>query len=288
MSLRSYIEVTKPRIVFLLVFTCLAAMVVAARLEFVSLSIKAWFLGLLAITAGCAGCNAVTCYIDKDIDSIMERTKKRPLPSKRINPPEKALYWGLFLIMLSLFLASLKNLLSLVSMALGVFDNVIVYSWLLKRRSPLNILLGGISGGLPTIFGWTYVANNVSLTAFLMAAIVVFWIPNHIWSLALRFKEDYSKANVPMLPVVVEEKKAVRLIVTTSFLLIIFSVWLFFSGAFGRAYFMTAIILGALMGALNLWLFIKSTKRVAWLVFKLSSPYLAMIFFAIIFDSLFS
>ncbi len=285
-SIRSYLEVTKPRIVFLLVFTSVASMVVAWRSSSLLLPFEAWVLAILTILAGCAGCNAVTSYIDRDIDSIMGRTKKRPLPSRKIVPAERALYFGLFLIVFSLVLAWLRNLLSFMSIALGTLDNVVVYSLIFKRRNPFNIVLGGISGGLPVIFGWAYVTGSINLTAIEMAALVVLWIPNHIWSLALRFREDYAKANVPMLPVIAEEKSAVRLIVSTSFLLVAFSVAPFFSGTFGLAYLVAASVLGGVIALLNLWLFVKPTKQAAWVVFRFSSPYLAATFLAMMIDVL--
>lgn len=285
-NIRSYIEVTKPRMVLLLVFTSVAAMIVASHLTSTNLTIGLWLPAVIAITLGCAGCNAVTSYIDRDIDAIMTRTRNRPLPSMRINPPQKALVFGLSLVGLSLALALTRNILAFLSIAAGAFINIVIYSRLLKRRTPVNILLGGISGGLPPIFGWTYVANTVSLTAMLMAILVVLWIPNHIWSLAVKFKEDYAKANVPMLPVVTEEETALRYIVATSLLLVVFSLWLFFSGAFGATYLFVAGFLGALMCSLNIWLFFAPTKRMAWAVFKFSSPYLALIFLAMIINSL--
>nr|MDO8080461.1 heme o synthase [Candidatus Freyarchaeota archaeon] len=285
-NIRSYIEVTKPRTVLALVFTSFAAMIVASRLNTIHLTIEMWLLALIAITAGCAGCNAVTCYLDRDIDAIMTRTRNRPLPSGRINPPQKALIFGLILITLSLLLPLIRNLLSFIFMALGVFDNVIIYSLISKRRTPINIILGGISGGLPAAFGWVFVTNSISWTMIVMVALVMLWIPNHFWSLAVRCKEDYEKANVPMLPVVVEEKKALRIIVSTSVLLVAFSILPFYLDTFKLIYLATASVLGGAMLLLNLWLFLKPTKRNAWIVYKFSSPYLVIIFSAMIIDVL--
>jgi len=182
----------------------------------------------------------------------------------------------------------MRNLLSFFFMALGAFDNVIVYSLVLKRRNPINIVLGGISGGLPVAFGWVFVANGISLTMIVMAVLVVLWIPNHIWSLAVQHREDYERANVPMLPVVVEEKKAFRCIVSTSILLVVFSILLFYLNTFGLIYLATAGVLGGAMSLLNLWFFFNPTKKNAWIVFKFSSPYLAIIFLAMIADVLLS
>lgn len=136
------------------------------------------------------------------------------------------------------------------------------------------------------LIGWVAIKNTITLPAVLMAALVVLWIPTHIWSLAIRYREDYGKAKVPMLPVVVEEKKALRCIVSTSILLVMFSALLFFLNIFGLVYLVTAILLGSVMVAMNLWLFFHPTKQNAWVVFKFSSPYLTMIFLAMIIDVL--
>jgi protoheme IX farnesyltransferase len=277
-GLRPYLEVTKPRLVSLLVFTAFVGLFVGARWASVALSPGLWVLGLAAITLGCAGSNAVTCYIDRDIDSLMDRTRKRPLPSGRIDPARKALYLGAALIVASLALALLRNLLSSVVIGLGVLDNVVVYSLLTKRRSPWNIILGAFSGGLPAVYGWTFATGSVTLVPILMAALVVLWTPNHIWSLALRYKDDYARAGVPMLPVVLEERKAIRCIACTSLLLVGFSVALDSLGAFGDAYLWTAAVLGGALIALNAWLLLRPTAQHAWVVFKFSSPYLAIVF----------
>ena len=147
-----YIEVTKPSTVALLVFTSVGAMVVAGGIG--GLSLGNWILALIAITAGCAAADTLTCYIDRDIDAMMDRTKARPIPGKRIYPPEKALIWGLLLAALAMGLSFLFGPLAALWMFLGLFDNVVIYSMLAKRRSCTNILLGSISGGMPALFGW--------------------------------------------------------------------------------------------------------------------------------------
>ncbi len=171
---RVYMEVTKPKLVTLLVFTSFAGMVLASRTGGVGLSPLLWVQALAAIALGCAGSNAVTCYIDRDIDSLMDRTRRRPLPAGRITPPDKALYWGAALIVVSLALAWMRIFLAFAAIALGVLDNVVVYSALTKRRSPLNIILGSFSGGLPVVYGWAFVAGSISLVLFLMAALVAY------------------------------------------------------------------------------------------------------------------
>ncbi len=279
-----YVEVTKPSTVALLVFTCVGAMVVAGGVG--SLSPGGWVLALMAITAGCAAANTLTCYLDRDIDAIMDRTKARPLPGRRISPPEKALAWGLFLAALSLGLSLLFNPLAALWMFLGLFDNVVVYSLLAKRRSCANILLGSISGGMPALFGWAVVQGNVTLTAVLISLLVITWTPNHIWNLAIRYREDYARAGVPMLPVVTNRRRAVNLIVMSVVLLVAESLALGWVGGFGPIYFSVAILGGLVSLAGHAYLYIKPTERNAWLMFKLSSLYLAAIFAGMTLDRL--
>ena len=284
-TIRNYVEVTKPPIVFLLVFTSFATMIVAWSQTLLPLTPTLLVAGLAAITASSAGCDTLTSYVDRDIDAIMHRTKHRPIPSGRITPA-KALVWGLFLAALGLALAYWINPLSFVWIALGVLDNVVVYSLLLKRRSSLNIILGGISGGLPVMFGWSAVTNGVSLLPVLLAALVVLWIPGHIWSLAIFTKDDYTRANVPMLPVVTKLKTALRCIVSTVLLMIPFSLWIYFAGHFGVIYLAVAIFFGAWVLYINLKLFFHPNNEMAYKAFKVSSPYLFALFFAMIIDSL--
>lgn len=279
-----YIEVTKPSTVALLVFTCIGAMVAAGGVG--GLSLSSWVVALAAITAGCAAADTLTCYIDRDIDALMDRTRGRPLPGKRIHPPEKALAWGLLLAALSLTLALVLSPLAALWMFLGLFDNVVVYSMLAKRRSCLNILLGSISGGMPVLFGWAVVQGNVTWTAVLIALLVITWTPNHIWNLAIRYREDYASANVPMLPVVISLKRAVNLIAMSVVLMTAESLLLGFVGGFGPIYFAVAIVGGLVSLAGHAYLVLKPTAHNAWLMFKLSSMYLASVFAGMMVDRL--
>jgi protoheme IX farnesyltransferase len=279
-----YVEVTKPSTVALLVFTCLGAMVAAGGVG--GLSLGEWALALIAITAGCAAADTLTCYIDRDIDALMDRTKGRPLPGKRISPPEKALVWGLFLASLSMILSFQLNPLAALCMFLGLFDNIVIYSLLVKRRSCTNILLGSISGGMPVLFGWAAVQNNISWTPLLISLLVITWTPNHIWNLAIRYREDYARANVPMLPVVTKLKRAVNLIVMSVVLMVVESILLGIVGEFGPIYLTVAIIGGAVSMMGHLYLHVKPTEQNAWLMFKLSSLYLAVVFAGMMIDRL--
>jgi protoheme IX farnesyltransferase len=279
-----YLEVTKPASVLLLVFTGLVAMVIAGRgCTFpATLFIKAF----LAITLGCAGANTITCYIDRDMDQVMERTKHRPLPSKRIFPARRALYWGLVLAAISLVLAWTINPLTFLWGLLGLVDNVAVYSLLLKRRSALNILLGGFSGGIPVLIGWAAITNSVSLTALLIAAVVVLWIPNHIWNLAIVYTDDYKKVRVPMLPAVLSLEKTTRCIMATVVLMYLCSLIIYFAGGFGLLYLAIAAIFGFFVTVSNVVLALKPSREKAWIMFKLSSPYLFVLFLAMALDVL--
>jgi protoheme IX farnesyltransferase len=241
-------------------------------------------IGLCAITAASAGCDTLTSYIDRDIDAVMHRTKYRPIPSGRLSA-WRALVWGLSLSAIGLFLALSINLLSFVWIGLGVLDNVVVYSLLLKRRSPSNILLGGISGGLPVMFGWSAVTNSTSVLPILLAALVVLWIPGHIWSLAIFTRKDYERAHVPMLPVVTNLKMALRCIVSTIILMIPFSLCIFFVGSFGLIYLIVAVVFGLAVLYVNLKLFFNPNDAMAYKAFKISSPYLFALFLAMVIDS---
>jgi protoheme IX farnesyltransferase len=285
-TVRNYLEVTKPPIVFLLVFTSLASMLIAWKHTLLPLSPTLFVVAAVAITAASAGCDTLTCYIDRDIDAVMHRTQRRPIPSGRI-APNRALLWGLILSAVGLILAYSINLLSFIWIALGIIDNVVVYSLLLKRRNPLNIILGGISGGLPVMFGWSAVTNGVELLPVLLAALVVLWIPSHIWSLAIFTKEDYQRARVPMLPVVTDLTTALRCIVSTVILMIPFSIWILFEGGFGLVYLLVAGAFGAWVLYINLKLFLHPDEAMAYRAFKASSPYLFALFFGMIVDSLF-
>lgn len=281
-SLLNYLEVSKPKIWLLLVFTAFGAMVVASagRIPYEIMALM-----LVAVTLGSAGANTLTNYIDRDIDAVMNRTRLRPLPTRRIYPAVKALYFGIILAGLSLIISYIINPLSFLLMAVGLVDNIIVYSRVLKRRNPVNIILGGFSGGMPTLIGYASITHSIDLISIIMAGLVVLWIPSHIWSLALRYREDYERAAIPMLPLVVGERKAVRCIASTSILMVLFSIIPYILGSFGAIYLYIAVALGVTMLTISFWLLVKPSERRAWVLFKFSSPYLALIFIAMIIDT---
>lgn len=284
--IKNYYELTKPKIWYLLVFTAFGAALTASLLFKIEVTPLQWFLLLTGVAAGSAAADTITGYNDRYIDAIMERTKSRPIPSGRISP-RNALIFGLILTTVSLVCAWLINYIALGLMAFGLFDNIIVYSKWLKRRSQANIILGGFSGAAPALIGYVAVTTQNIEIGLVMAALVFFWIPTHIWSLALHVKKDYTKARVPMLPVVVDERTSVRVIAITTLLMVAFSIVPFFLNQFGLIYLITATVFGIVMILLSTWLLVRPSERASWMVFKFSSPYLTALFIAFILDAAF-
>lgn len=285
-TVKNYYELTKPKIWYLLVFTAFGSALTASLLYDIPLSSLTWVLLLGGIAAGSAAADTITGYNDRDIDAIMDRTKDRPIPSGRISP-KNALIFGLILTAIALIFSWLINLWAFLLMMFGLFDNIIIYSKWLKRRSQSNIILGGFSGGVPALIGYVTVTTQNIEIGLVMAGLVFLWIPTHIWSLALHVRKDYQKAKVPMLPVVIEEKRAVRIIAITTLIMVLFSILPFFFNQFGHIYLVTATIFGAIMLGLSLWLLLKPTEKASWTVFKFSSPYLTAVFIAFIVDAFF-
>ena len=295
-----YYELTKPKIWYLLVFTAFGAALTASNIYDIEISPATWLLMLFSVAAGSAAANTLTNYHDRDIDAIMERTKDRPLPSKRIYPAVKARNFGLALAGISLVLAfgiSFTTTLeqgawATAFIAFGLVNNIIIYSYVLKRNSRTNIILGGLCGGSPPMIGWVAVSMSDLWTMGLaMAGLVFIWIPMHIWALTLHFKEDYNKVNVPMLTAVQSEKTSARAIAISTVVMVLFSIAPFFittqSGEemVGAVYLWTAIASGALMLGLSVWVIVKPMEKAAWTLFKFSSPYLAVLFIALMVDS---
>lgn len=283
---KNYYELTKPKIWYLLVFTAFGAALSASFIFHIPLSPLKWGLLIGGVAAGSAAADTLTGYNDRDIDAIMDRTKGRPIPSGRITP-RNALVFGLILAAISLVCAWFINILAFGLMTFGLFDNIIVYSKWLKRTSQSNIILGGFSGGAPALIGYVAVTTMHIEIGLVMAGLVFLWIPTHIWSLALHVKKDYTKARVPMLPVVSTEKSSVRIIAGTTLMMVLFSILPFFFNEFGMIYLATASVFGVVMMALSIWLLFKPNERASWMVFKFSSPYLTALFIAFMVDAYF-
>ena len=283
MTLRAQVEdywrLTKPRIWGLLVFTGIVAMVVAYKETPGSvLSLGLFATGTISLILGSASAEVLTNYHDRDIDGMMKRTMKRALPAGRVKP-SSALIFGLTMAVLSVLVPLLLiNALSASFMLLGLLDNIVVYSLLLKRRSWLNIILGGISGGMPVLVGYSAVAATVTPIALYMSALVIVWIPTHIWSLAIFNRKDYEAAKVPMLPIVYGDRVASICIAGTSALLAVFSVAIFLFTPVDIFYVLTAVVMGGVVLTYSAKLALTQSNKTAWTLFKLTSPYLAIIF----------
>lgn len=295
-----YYELTKPKIWYLLVFTAFGAALTASNIYDIEISPATWILMLFSVAAGSAAANTLTNYHDRDIDAVMERTKERPLPSKRIYPAIKARNFGLALAGISLVLAfgiSFTTTLeqgvwATAFIAFALVNNIVIYSYVLKRNSRTNIILGGLCGGSPPMIGWVAVTMSDLWTMGLaMAGLVFIWIPMHIWALTLHFKDDYNKVNVPMLTAVQSEKTSARAIAGSTVVMVLFSIVPFFlttengNEMVGAVYLWTAIASGALMVGLSIWVIFKPMEKAAWTLFKFSSPYLAVLFIALMIDS---
>ena len=298
---KTYYELTKPKIWYLLVFTAFGAAITASNVYNVEISIGTWILMLAGVAAGSAAANTLTNYHDRDIDAIMDRTKERPIPSKRIFPAEKARDFGLVLAGISIacsfgimYTTGFWNgIWCGIFMVFGLADNILIYSHMLKRKSQLNIILGGFSGGAPAMIGFAAVTlTGLWDFGLIIGGLVFIWIPMHIWALTLHFRDDYQKVNVPMLTAVLSEKTSARVIAGTTLMMVLFSVVPFFlvipetgEPVMGEVYLYTAIASGALMVILSAWVVSKPTEKSSWVLFKFSSPYLAVLFIALMVDS---
>jgi protoheme IX farnesyltransferase len=274
-TLRDYIAVVDLRSASLLVFTALAAGVIGGGVHAPSR-----LLGIgLALTLSCMGARAVANYIDRDIDALMERTRRRPLPSGAIAPLH-ALVMGFGLIATGLAVAVAFGPVVVLLMVLGLADNLIVYALLTKRTSPLSIVLGAPSGGAPAFIGYVAVTGHIDLTAVMLASFVMLWTPIHIWSLAIRCKDDYARASVPMLPVAVGVRRSARCVGLASLAFGALTV-LFIAESGAGLLLPVSALLVALSGAViigSTWLVREPTGEHAWTLFKFTSPYLGLLF----------
>jgi protoheme IX farnesyltransferase len=279
----AYVQLTKPRIIELLLVTTLPAMILAQRGLPSMWLVVATLLGG-AIAAGSA--NAINCYLDRDVDEIMRRTRRRPLPAHRI-PPERALAFGYVLGAVSFFfLAVAVNVLA-ASLALSAIAfYVFVYTMWLKRTSVQNIVIGGAAGAVPALVGWAAVTGTVGLPAWVLFAIVFVWTPPHFWALSIRYRGDYAAAGIPMLPVVRGNRETRRQILLYSLLLFGTSLLLVPLGRMGPVYGATAVVLGAwfVWRALRLWRSPSAAEPVR--LFRFSIAYLALLFGSVAVDAM--
>ena len=281
--MREYVALFKLRIVALLVFVALVSGVIASK--------GALYPGrvLILFTAGALasiGASILNHYFDRDIDALSDRTKSRPLPSGKV-APHKACWLGIVLLLASLLVSSKLNYLTTAYILGGALVYVVVYTLWLKRRSVLNIVIGGAAGSCAVLAGYAAMNGNTTLAAILVALLVFLWTPPHFWAFAIVHKRGYLRMGVPMLPVTHGDRRAARLIMMHTILLVQASLLLYALGYFGILYFAVAAIFGLLFVGLNARLLLSPSESWAWKSYKFSGIYLIAIFTAMLVDTVF-
>ena len=281
-SVRAYFLLTKPRIIELLLVTTVPTMFIAAR------GVPSpWLMAatLFGGTLSAASANVLNCYLDRDIDALMRRTARRPLPAHRVGPGD-ALRFGLVLGVAGfVWLWATVNLLSAVLATSAILFYVFVYTLGLKRRSTQNIVIGGAAGAVPVLVGWSAVTGRVGLPALVLFAIIFYWTPPHFWALSLRYKDDYAAAGVPMLPVVRGARETSTQILYYTVLLVAVTLLLYPAGRMGALYLAAAVGLGGAFIWRALELRRDLTGRRAIRLFSFSNTYLALLFCAMAIDA---
>jgi protoheme IX farnesyltransferase len=281
-SVRAYFLLTKPRIIELLLVTTVPTMFIAAR------GVPSPWLMAATLFGGslsAASANVLNCYLDRDIDALMRRTARRPLPAHRVDPAD-ALRFGLVLGVAGfVWLWATVNLLSAVLATAAILFYVFVYTIGLKRRSTQNIVIGGAAGAVPVLVGWSAVTGRVGLPALVLFAIIFYWTPPHFWALSLRYRDDYAAAGVPMLPVVRGARETSTQILYYTVLLVAVTLLLYPAGRMGSLYLAAAVGLGGAFIWRALELRRDLTGRRAIRLFSFSNTYLALLFCAMAIDA---
>lgn len=282
-TIKAYMHILKLRIDILIAFSAIAGYIITVSRDEFNF-IKLFLLTILTIMAS-AGASAFNHYFDRDIDSVMSRTRNRPIPVGNISS-SKVLMIASILILVSVILSSYTlNLLVALHLFLGAFVYVVIYTVWLKRRSKLNIIIGGLAGSFAVLAGGASAKPEMCLPPILLAIILFFWTPSHFWSFALFHKEDYKNAGVPMLPVVAGDRKTALYILLNTFFLFISSLLPAFFGYSKIFYILAAVAAGIFFIARNVQLFLDSSRDTAWKNFKASMLYLFVLLLSIILDT---
>jgi len=286
LGIKEIIEISKPRIVILLVITAVTSMYAASKLIGPELDI--WGLIHIIIAGGLAsaGSSALNHYYDRDIDPLMTRTSTRPIPSGRIKPNSFLIY-GLTVSVISVVYGALAlNFVSAFFIALGIFFYVIIYTAWLKRLNSSNIVIGGFAGSAASMAGWSAATGSMDVLGFLIGFLVFVWTPSHFWCLAMKMKDEYSAAKVPMLPVLIGMEKTSKYILINTLILLPYSLMLYAFGL-GLVYTVIAAASGGLMLVYHYKLTKLPTSEFAWKAYKVTAPYLTIIFLAVALDAAF-
>ena len=290
MGINEIIEISKPRIVVLLVITAVTSMYAASKLVPGSppLEYLDYLHIIIAGALASAGSSALNHYYDKDIDPKMSRTSSRPIPSGRMAASNVLLY-GLAVSCISVIYGFFAlNAISAFFIAVGIFSYVIIYTVWLKRRNTSNIVIGGIAGSAAAWAGWAAATGSMDLLGFLVGFLVFVWTPSHFWCLAMKIKDEYAQAEVPMLPVVIGMQKTSKFILGNTLILIPYSLILvLIPDGLGIVYAIIASVSGGLMLVYHYKLTKTPTSEFAWKAYKVTAPYLTIIFVAVALDAAF-
>jgi protoheme IX farnesyltransferase len=280
--IRAYTALTKPRIIELLLVTTIPTMFVAER------GVPSLWLMVattLGGTAAAGSANAINCWVDRDIDALMARTAHRPLVRSEVSPRNALRFAVVLGIVAAVWLALTVNVLAAGLATTANLFYVIVYTMVLKRRTAQNIVIGGAAGCAPVLVGWVAVRGTIELPALLLFAIVFVWTPPHFWALALRYRHDYARAGVPMMPVVMGTRETARQIVLYTVLLVAVTLMFGAVADLGVIYLVSALVLGVgyLVQVGHLWP--SPNARTAQAAFKYSITYLTLLFAAMAVDA---
>lgn len=281
--LSSYIPLLKLRISCLITFSAIVGAIAGS-----TKGMSFWntvFLVIVTMLAS-AGASAFNHYFDRDIDCLMGRTSKRPLTSPDFGSPQKALYLAIALMIVSLGLSYLTlNAMVAIHLFLGAFVYVVLYTIWLKRRNWSNIIIGGLAGSFAVLAGGASASPDLCFPPVVLAVFMFFWTPSHFWAFAIVHKEEYRKAGVPMLPVIVGDRKTAVYILINTILLFISSLVPSYLGYLGAFYLTVAVVCGLYFILKNVQLILNPSREMAWSNFKVSMFYLAAVFSAVIFDA---
>jgi protoheme IX farnesyltransferase len=280
-TIANYFGLIKLNVMSLLLFTTLASMMMAAG------GLPSWrliFWTMLGGALASASSAAINMYFDRDIDAVMKRTQKRPIPSGRVSP-RRALGFGIALGLLAFVQLSLTvNLLAASLSAAGILYYVFVYTIWLKRTTPQNIVIGGAAGSIPPLVGWAAVTGHIGLTALLLFLIVFVWTPPHFWALALLKKEEYTKVGIPMMPAVYGDAATKRQILAYTLALAAITLIMVPMHLMGAVYLACAVALDAVFLAFAIWVARTGSKKSEGLMYRFSMVYLALLFAAMVID----
>ncbi|MBA4452379.1 MAG: protoheme IX farnesyltransferase [Nitrosopumilaceae archaeon] len=286
LGFKEIVEVSKPRIIVLLVITAVTSMYAASKLVGPELDNLGLVHIIIAGSLASAGSSALNHYYDRDIDPKMKRTSQRPIPSGRI-PASQVLIYGLAVSCISVIYGYfMLNAVSAFFIALGIFSYVIIYTAWLKRLNSSNIVIGGIAGSAAAWAGWSAATGSMDLLGFLIGFLVFVWTPSHFWCLAMKIKDEYAQAEVPMLPVVIGMQKTSKYILANTLILLPYSLMISAFGM-GLVYTIIAAASGGLMLAYHYKLTKNPTSEFAWKAYKVTAPYLTIIFVAVALDAAF-